>query len=104
MWVRCMNNDKEAWKQMLEYNIQDVILLEELYNKLIPWTTNPINQQALHDEFVCPACGSIHLEKRGFYYPVKSASKYQRFKCTDCGKWSRGNRNLNDLKDRLTEI
>ena len=27
LWVKCMNGDKDAWKRMADYNIQDVILL-----------------------------------------------------------------------------
>jgi predicted PolB exonuclease-like 3'-5' exonuclease len=31
LWVKCMAGDKDAWKRMEEYNIQDVVLLEKLY-------------------------------------------------------------------------
>ena len=33
LWVKCMNGDKDAWKRMEKYNIQDVVLLE-LVNQL----------------------------------------------------------------------
>ena len=36
LWVKCMNGDKDAWKRMEKYNIQDVVLLENLYNSLLP--------------------------------------------------------------------
>lgn len=37
LWVKCMQRDMEAWKKMEQYNIQDVVLLEKLYNVLLPW-------------------------------------------------------------------
>jgi hypothetical protein len=32
-----MNGDKKAWKTMEDYNIQDVILLEKLYKKMLTY-------------------------------------------------------------------
>jgi len=40
LWVKCMNKDKDAWFRMEEYNKQDVILLEKLYHRLLPWIKN----------------------------------------------------------------
>ena len=37
LWIRCMEGDKKAWKEMKEYQIQDVNLLAELYVELQPW-------------------------------------------------------------------
>ena len=44
LWVKCMANDKDAWKRMEEYNVQDVVLLEKLYNRLLPWIKNHPNR------------------------------------------------------------
>jgi uncharacterized protein YprB with RNaseH-like and TPR domain len=35
--IRCMAGDKKAWKEMKEYQIQDVNLLVDLYHELLPW-------------------------------------------------------------------
>jgi hypothetical protein len=32
-----MEGDKKAWKEMKEYQIQDVNLLVDLYHELLPW-------------------------------------------------------------------
>lgn len=85
LWVKCMNKDKEAWAKMKEYNIQDVVLLESLYDTLKPWLGKyHLNHNALGADG-CPTCGSNHVQKRGYAYSI--TGKYQRYQCTDCGSW-----------------
>jgi len=88
LWVKCMNGDKKAWKTMEDYNIQDVILLEKLYKKLLPWIKSPINLNIMKDRngFSCPTCGKNHLISKGFSYTTTGA--YQRYQCKACGAFS----------------
>jgi uncharacterized protein YprB with RNaseH-like and TPR domain len=37
LWLECMAGNKKAWKEMKEYQIQDVNLLLDLYDLLLPW-------------------------------------------------------------------
>lgn len=37
LWINCMNGDDKAWKEMKKYQIQDVQLLDSLYDILLPW-------------------------------------------------------------------
>lgn len=37
LWLDCMDGNKKAWKEMKEYQIQDVNLLIDLYDILLPW-------------------------------------------------------------------
>ena len=37
LWIDCMNGDDKAWKEMKKYQIQDVNLLVDLYDILLPW-------------------------------------------------------------------
>lgn len=37
LWIGCMNDDKKAWAEMKRYQIQDVQLLDNLYDILLPW-------------------------------------------------------------------
>jgi len=37
LWIKCMEGDNKAWAEMKRYQIQDVNLLEELYQVLLPW-------------------------------------------------------------------
>lgn len=92
LWIRCMNNDPEAWKMMEEYNKGDVITLEEVYNKFLPWIPNHPNQGLYsEDKAVCPSCGGKHYHRRGTL--TTRAGIYDRYQCQDCGTWFRGNRN-----------
>ncbi len=88
LWVKCMNKDKDAWFRMEEYNKQDVILLEKLYHRLLPWIKNHPNHNHHADGQVCPSCGGTHLQKRGI--SVTTTSTYQRYQCRACGSWSQG--------------
>jgi len=91
LWSACLRGDQNAWKEMERYNKLDVLSLEELYTKLIPWD-NSINF-ALYDDrsvWVC-SCGSKKFESKGYYYT--SVGKYQRFMCVQCGSTARSNRN-----------
>ena len=87
LWIKCMNKDKEAWERMEEYNKQDVLLLEEVYHRFLPWIKNHPNRGVHHESsHSCPNCGSVHLTRRG--YNVSQAGKYQRYQCQACGTWS----------------
>lgn len=102
LWVKCMNNDSEAWEVMEEYNVQDVVLLESVYHKLLPWIKTHPNH-ALYkasDELMCPNCGSHSVQKRGVAYTA--VGKYQRFQCKDCGTWSR-DRKTHKPQPQLTQ-
>lgn len=95
LWVKCMNGDKKAWKKMEEYNIQDVILLEKLYNRLTPWIKTPLNKTIMmkdRDGFVCPTCSKPHLVSKGFRYTTTGA--YQRYQCKACGAHSTDTRTI----------
>lgn len=87
LWVDCIeNNKKSAWDKMKKYNKQDVILLEKVYLKLLPYITNHPNIALMNgDTKGCPNCGSIKIQKRGF--AMSRTSIYQRWHCQDCGAW-----------------
>lgn len=94
LWIRCMNKDQVAWKLMEEYNINDVILLEKVYEKFKPWIKYHLNLSTFSGDQVCPNCGGHHYQRRGYAYTA--ISKFQRYQCTDCGFWFRGNKNLRE--------
>lgn len=89
LWVKCMANDRKAWAEMKKYQIQDVNLLIDLYEKLKPWIKNHPSV-ALYGgvDDGCTNCGSTHLQKRGL--ARTNTSSYQRYQCQSCGKWLRG--------------
>lgn len=91
LWLDCMAGDESAWRKMKKYQIQDVLLLEPLYERLKPWIANHPNVNLYDNSDGCPSCGSTNIERRGFDYT--SVSKFQRYRC-ECGKWFRGKTNL----------
>lgn len=92
LWIGCMNHNAKAWQDMEEYNKQDVILLEKVYYKLLPWIKGHANHSIYAEKQVCPNCGSDHHHKRGFAYT--NSCKYQRYQCLGCGGWFRDTKNI----------
>jgi DNA polymerase elongation subunit (family B) len=108
LWVECLKENDLAWKEMKEYNIMDIVSLEELYMVMLPWIPNHPNLGVMveNEVSVCPNCGSPdHLQKRGFSYT--NVSKFQRYACEKttggCGHWSRGRFNQYD-KSKAKEL
>jgi len=80
---------------MESYNIQDVVLLEKLYNKLLPWIKQPVNRNIMKTDrggFECPTCGKPSLLSRGYRYTTTGA--YSRYQCKACGAYSTDTRAL----------
>jgi rubredoxin len=102
LWIKCMNKDPEAWALMEEYNINDVVLLERVYEKFKPWIKHHLNLSNFSDEIVCPNCGGHHFQKRGFSYT--STSVFQRYACKSCGNWFRGNKNISTKQEKVVNI
>ncbi len=93
LWKACLEGKKDAWKEMQEYNVMDVVSLEELAKKLMPWD-NSINWGLYLNEDTC-SCGSTSLDPDGFYYT--NASKFVKYKCQDCGAEFRSKKSLKTM-------
>ena len=100
-WARCLRGDQAALDKMMKYNLQDVVLQEKLFKKLRPYVTGLPNMH-IEDADHCPRCGGTHLQKRGFTYT--NASKFQRYRCTGCGGWSRARKAEAVSKDKAMPI
>jgi hypothetical protein len=85
-----MAGDNKAWSMMKKYQIQDVDLLVDLYEKLKPWIPSHPNVNLYNQTSGCIVCGSKHIQSRG--KSVTNTTVYQRFQCQDCGKWQRGSK------------
>lgn len=83
LWKECLAGNKKAWEEMEKYNKQDVLALEELYNKLRSWD-NSINFDVYRDDEqnLC-SCGHPSFLKNGFRFT--NAGKFQRLRCNQCG-------------------
>jgi len=86
LWVKCMAKEPAAWKVMEKYNRNDVVMLEKVYKKMLPWIPNHPNRALYQDEqTVCPSCGSDKFQARGT--AVAQRRRYQRYQCTACAAW-----------------
>lgn len=89
LWLGCMAGDEKSWATMRRYNKRDVALLEQLYEHLLPWIPGHPNVALYNDseQDQCPACSSENLRREGHAYT--QVGRFQRYRCADCGKWSR---------------
>lgn len=90
LWVDCMSGDADAWRVMERYNKKDVVLLESLYRRVLPWIDRHPSHAAHDDIQSCPKCGSESFQHRGFFHTT--VLKYRRYRCNDCHGWFRGNK------------
>lgn len=99
LWTKCLAGDGRAWRMMRKYQIQDVDLLVDLYEKLLPWMGNKHPNRSVDDGIdCCTVCGSTKLQARGFL--TTQAGKYQRYQCQDCGKWMKAKSAINSSNIR----
>ncbi len=86
LWLKVLlEHDEKAIKTMVDYNKQDVLELEFVYNKLAPYMKG-VNRQVF-GQLGCTHCGSKRYHSRGVQ-PTKTAT-YTRLQCQDCGGWFR---------------
>jgi DNA polymerase elongation subunit (family B) len=84
LWKSVMSGVKAALAKMLAYNKHDVVLLEKVYNRLLPHA--PVRLKRLYAEKEsCQHCGGSEVQYRGYHYTI--ANKYKRYQCLGCGKW-----------------
>jgi len=88
LWLDCIANDEKAWKKMKQYQLQDVNLLLDIYDKLLPWIKNHPNMAIGVEGTACVNCGSENIQRRG--YENLNTGRYQKYQCNSCHKWMRG--------------
>lgn len=103
LWIDCLAGKAKAWAEMRKYNIQDVDILQEVYEVLKPWIDGHPSlalyaPESAEDGHSCPTCGSTDLRREG--YAFTRLGRFQRFVCQACGKWSRGGQKLGTVEIR----
>jgi hypothetical protein len=92
LWLDCMDDDPAAWRTMKRYNVQDVKILEKLYDELKGWIHNHPNFGHYVDDSngvpVCTNCGSRSVIRKGI--ETTRARVYRRYRCNDCSNPMRG--------------
>lgn len=88
LWSECLKGNPEAWDEMKEYNINDVLSLEELYDILSSWDSQLPNFDVYVDEIL----DMSEWEEDGFHY--SNMGKYKRFRNRITGVQRRSRVNL----------
>jgi DNA polymerase elongation subunit (family B) len=85
LWKKVLlDNNRTALREMSRYCKQDVVLLEQIWNRLNPYLPPKTNRARLLNQ--CPECGSsnTHISK---YRTTAAGYKKVQFQCQDCGKF-----------------
>jgi DNA polymerase elongation subunit (family B) len=92
LWLGCEAGNKKEWKLMKKYNKQDVILLNKVTEKLIPFMKQINDFVELSESGIScpnPLCHSFNLSKHKKRF-VMGGYK-QQYQCKDCGSyWTNG--------------
>lgn len=100
LWNEFEAGNEDAQKEMKEYNILDILSLEELYvDHLAPYDELTPNFSSFNDSplFTCN-CGNDTFRPVGYHITKKS--KFEKFQCTKCGKTHRSSKNLHNKAKR----
>lgn len=81
IWIKAMAGHPPSIKYVVEHCDQDVVVLEQVYNKLKALRRDGPKVSVVG----CPSCGSSKVQKRGIYKTVKKAM--HRYNCQSCGRW-----------------
>jgi len=93
IWIRAAAGHKQSVKYVTEHCIQDVKVLEQVYERIKPLMTNHPGRGVMEGKkLACPVCGSARVQKRGYH--MTRLRKYQRFQCQGCGAWSNDGKSL----------
>lgn len=98
LWKKCLQGDDQAWSLMRKYNKGDVIVTEQLYDKLRPFIKNHPHMGLYSHEDCCQSCGGTDLERRGYAYTPTAV--FQRYRCRACGLWSRSGKSVDRVDAR----
>jgi DNA polymerase elongation subunit (family B) len=87
LWNDVMQNDPKAWEKFRRYNIQDVVITEQLFTLLAPWIKSPHAGLWTGDLSSCYACGSSRLVAHGVTRSKSAA--WPLTQCAECGAWNK---------------
>lgn len=93
LWKEFLKGNPEAIETMRNYNIIDVVSLQELYFIMAPWSSKLPNFDIYEDNIV-----NSDWEEYGFTYT--NLAKYQQYRHKVTGQFRRGRTNLLSKEER----
>ena len=91
LWLECLKGNQDAWAEMKQYNIHDVLSLEELYFEHLIACDNSINYGVYTGSMCCKNCGCTDMVKKDLVYTKTGA--FQVYQCSECQSWSQSKHN-----------
>jgi len=91
IWIKASAGDPSALKYVIKHCKQDVLVLEQAFERIRQLATSGPNIGIIQGKNVsaCPRCGEEgQLQSRGTRTTVSQV--YPRFQCQSCGAWSHG--------------
>lgn len=89
LWRGCMADDAKSWRIMEKYNRRDVVLLERVYDRFLPWIENHPNVGKILNPAgkgpACPNCGDKRTRNNGL--KASRAGVRQQRSCLSCGSF-----------------
>lgn len=89
-WFQVMQGNMKALAGLAHYCKGDILALEELYYKLLPFDN--AHPRVVDNRSGCPVCGGA-VQYRGFSLALNR--KYRRFQCLKCSRWGRDTQAVN---------
>lgn len=104
LWKNCYVGDVSALKEMEEYNKHDVVILQQVFERMKPYVQRLTRMaEAEHDhQFLCTNCGAegrSNFQARGFYRT--QASTFRKYQCQSCKRYHRERVSLPAKRARL---
>ena len=96
LWKECLDGNPEAWQEMEDYNIMDVLSNQELYEILSPWSNKLPNL----DVYTESSSLSSEWEHIGYHYT--NLGKYNKYRSSVTGQQRRGRVNLLSKEKRMS--
>lgn len=83
-WVDELKGDHSSLEALVKYNAGDVVTLEEVYLRILPWIDHPSMSDGVSD--ACPNCSSTSTMKRGIR-ATRAGLNRQAHQCKNCYKY-----------------
>lgn len=106
LWRECMSGNVDKFREMIDYNVQDVKLLEDVYMTLRSWDSSHPNLAFHCDDQTgsrCGVCGSNNLDDTG-KFAYTGVSQFPLYKCNDCNSWHRGRKSVGRNNEILVGV
>ena len=91
LWKNIVFGDNSRMQEMIDYCEQDVVLLEQVFNKIkgvVPLKTH-VGVIGLRDKWTCPACGSKNVKVKSHTNCSPTGVRKHQMHCKEkeCGRY-----------------